>query len=154
MISILASSCAHAGPEVDRWETGNPSLQIRVIKREEVANFLPGAYFSFESRSSSSRFRQIMEIRHDDPIDIPKDAVHVIGEAVAYIAFIDKFAVTTDFGRTWSIWDVRSELPGNSWILTAEIGLDGRGVMVVQRPPEKTRLRTTTFGRSWAKDAG
>jgi len=68
------------------------------------------------------------------------------------------FAVTTDGGATWSVWDAKKDLPNwqcCNYGLIKDVRLDskGTGVMILnpipQRRGEVPELHTNDFGRHW-----
>jgi hypothetical protein len=156
------SSCARPGAELSRWEHPDTSIPIRIIEREEIGNFLNGAYYVFESRSpSDQRWHHVMTFRQDDPIEIPKESV-TIKNGVAYIAIGWMFAVTIDSGQTWSVWNAAADLPGWSCcnygvIRNVDLDSNGTGTMTLNPIPgragEAPKLSTRDYGRSWTPSA-
>ena len=66
---ICVFTMSPIGEVVERWETGNDSLKIRVDQQDEDLWFvgLPGAYYVFQSSRDGSPWHEIMTFRHDDP---------------------------------------------------------------------------------------
>jgi hypothetical protein len=63
----------------------------------------------------------------------------------------NKFAVTTDGGMTWSVWDAVKNLPDCADIKDVQIEPSGDGIMQLlsftkQKVPV---LRSKDFGKSW-----
>src|SRR5205814_1922346 len=111
--AVMFSSCARQGAEVSRWENSDSAIHVRVIERAEVGNFMNGAYYVFESRSPTDNdWHYVMTFRQDDQVDIPKESVSIKNSSLAYVAMGWMFAVTTDSGRTWSVWNAKGDLPG------------------------------------------
>src|SRR4026207_1238770 len=75
---------------VETWQTTNTPFQIRIQKHIERGGFMPvlgGAYYDFQSApAQSNSWQEIMSFRHDDPVEIPKDAVHFTNEGVAFLS--------------------------------------------------------------------
>ena len=159
---LALSSCSRQGKEISRWEYPDSSIHIRVIEREEAGNFLNGAYFIFESLSPiDNKWHHIVTFRHDDQIDIPHEAIAVKNANVAYIAIGWMFAITTDSGRKWSVWNAAKDLPGwrlnYKFIQRVDLDPNGNGTMILHHIPEKpgesSKLYTRDYGRSWTASA-
>ena len=69
------------------------------------------------------------------------------------------YAVTTDSGRTWSIWDAQKDLAyrqHNLWPSIKEVHLQTDGARKMTLPPlsdqarERPPLYTTDYGRHWS----
>ncbi len=145
----------------ERWETGNGKFNIRVTAYAEGnGGFIAGAYFVFESSISDDKnWQQIFEFRHDDPIPIPRNQVRFIDEQTGYIFMSYIYAVTTDSGKTWSVWDIRRDLPRGDKRRAAikEITLKLNGLGVMELKPfdgwqtQSPKLHTTDFGVHWAE---
>ena len=156
---LIVSSCARQGAEVSRWENADSAIQIRVIERAEVGKFLNGAYYMFESRSpTDNEWHHVMTFRHDDQVGIPTESVIVKSSSLAYVAMGWMFAVTTDSGRTWSVWNAKNDLPGwtcCNYGLIRSVDLDSSGSGTMTLNPirdtagEVPRLYTSDYGRSW-----
>jgi hypothetical protein len=156
-------SCARQGAELSRWENVDTAIHIRIVERAEVGNFLNGAYYLFESRSmSENEWHHVMTFRHDDQVGIPKDSTVVKNSSIAYVFMGWMFGVTTDSGRTWSVWNAKDDLPGWSccnYRLIRSVDLDGNGTGTMTLNPisgragEVPKLYTNDFGRSWTATA-
>lgn len=145
------------GKRIDSWVTENNTFRIRINKHsEEHGGFNSGAYFVFQSApKDQEHWVEIMVFRHDDLVDIPRQQVRFVSDRVGYVFMGNKFAVTTDGGMTWSVWDAVKNLP--DWTLTRadikdiQIEPSGDGIMELlsftkQKAPV---LRTKDFGKSW-----
>lgn len=145
----------------ERWETSNEVFKVRVTSyAEESAGFVGGAYYVFESASvESDNWREIMTFRHDDPIPIPRDQVQFLGDKTAYVFMGWMYAVTTDGGSAWSLWNAETELP--KWkccnyklIRNVQIRPNGVGTMrldpIPERQGEVPELHTKDYGFNWA----
>jgi hypothetical protein len=146
---------------VETWETQNTPFRIRVDKHIERGGFMPvlgGAYYVFQSESgkNSNQWRQVMEIRHDDPNDIPREQVRFAGNKVGYFFFGNDYAVTNDAGESWRIFKICEFLRSDeqcSGITDLRIDAEGKGeVKIYSSAKYKDNLKvlqTTDFGRSW-----
>jgi hypothetical protein len=121
-----------------------------------------GAYYTFLSAPvGSDNWREIFTAHHDDPNPIPRDNVRFADAQVGYVYFGPRYAVTTDAGRTWQVWDAREakkHLPFEKYklypsIVEAVIGSDGHGRMrlysLTGYAVNQPELRTDDYGRSW-----
>jgi len=166
IIAVLAGLSVYLQPTigdvVETWQTENDIFKIRVDSRAEVCHApsfcLPGAYFVFlSSPRHTDRWREIMTFRHDDPVPIPRDNVRFVSDRLAYAFMGWMFAVTTDGGVNWSVWNAENDLP--SWkcchyraIGDIHIETDGSGTMTLLAFPDDVEvwtLRTTDFGKHW-----
>ena len=102
-----------------------------------------------------------MTIVHPDSIPLPKDQVRFVGDKTAYVFMGWMYAVTTDGGRTWSVWDAEKELPNCTYcnyklIRDVQLKPDGAGRMILNPTPNTpgavSELRTRDYGRHWTVD--
>ena len=148
------------GAKTETWETANQSFRVRIDQHAERVPFpVPGAYYVFQSApSGSNTWREIMTFRHDDPVLIPREQVRFINDRAGYVFMGWMFAVTTDGGASWSVWDASKDLP--NWaccnyglIRAVHLAPDGTGVMILnpidERRGEVPELHTNDFGRHW-----
>jgi len=147
------------GDVTETWQAGNGSIKVRVENRAENLAWLPGAYYVFQTMPpGSNRWREIMTFRHDDPGPIPRGNARLVGDKVGYLFMGWMYAVTTDGGVTWSVWNAEKDLP--NWdccnyglIKDVNIESDGTGKMILSpisgRRGEVPELRTNDFGRHW-----
>lgn len=147
---------------VETWETQNTPFRIRVDMHIERGGFMSaataGAYYVFysESGNCSNQWRQVMEVRHDDPNDIPREQVRFAGDKVGYFFFGNDYAVTNDAGESWRIFKVCDFLPsgeGCFGIKDLQIDADGKGEVKIHSSSKYKDglkvLETMDFGRSW-----
>lgn len=147
------------GELTERWELAGNTFKIRVSRyAERRFRLVGGAYYVFESADVNlDRWNEIMTFRHDDPIDIPRDQARFVNDQVGYVFIGWMYAVTTDGGRSWTIWDATSDLP--NWdccryklIEDVRIMPDGTGKMIInpKRRGEVPELHTKDYGRHWS----
>lgn len=146
------------GELTDRWELAGNTFKIRVSRYSERGfRLVGGAYYVFESAAAGSESStEIMRVRHDDPVEIPREQVRFVNYQVGYVFMRYKYAVTTDGGVTWSVWDATADLPQwrrtRATIKEVRLAPDGTGTMSLasstnQEAPE---LHTTDYGRQWS----
>ncbi len=143
---------------VESWETGNQQLKIRVASYPENIHLLyGGAYYVFES-SRNGEWVEIMTVRHDDLTPIDKNGVKFVNENICYVYSGSGFAVTTDVGNTWTLWDGREhnylDKEVEYGVITKiEIRSDGQGEMIVWVfAPNKNDCQTvltSDYGQTW-----
>lgn len=145
---------------IESWETGNQRLKVRVTSHLQKGIFpiMGSTYHVFES-SNNGEWMEIITVRHDDPrIPIDKNSVKFVNEDICFIYSGSGFAVTTDVGNTWTLWDGRKHNYLDKQIhygviKQAEIRNDGNGEMMIWvYPPSKDNcqtLLTKDYGRSW-----
>lgn len=158
----MASYSEHGAVyETKLLDGGSVSLRVTAYPEKIVGPGLPGAYFVFEGRPKDVQaWSRIFEFRHDDAIPIRERCAGFSGDNVAYVYLGWVVGVTSDGGRTWSVWDASRDSEGYRtieecnyrWIREVGINADGSGTMNVDpiRWTEVTELRTTDFGRNWA----
>jgi hypothetical protein len=162
-VIVVANSCARRGDHViETWETTNQTFKVRVRQYDENASIvLPHYYYTFEaSAPGSDQWREIMTVRTDDAIAIPRQQVQFLGNQIAYAFMTTKYAVTTDAGHSWSVWDANEKLTdlkyrNGAFIKDAHVSPDGSGSMVLASRSdvtELTRLHTSDYGQHWVKN--
>lgn len=99
-----------------------------------------------------------MTFRHDDPVAIPRDQIRFLSDQVAYAFMGWMYAVTTDRGRTWSVWNAERDIPdwrccNYKYLHQVDIDQNGAGVMTLDPIDEHggtmLRLHTQDYGRHW-----
>ena len=147
------------GPVDDEFVASSSTLEIRVSRRPELEGPLPGAHYAFESRQSgAAQWRPVASIRHDDPVDLPRDRIHFVDKNTAYLSMCSSFAATSDGGASWHVWcasDVEwsRKLVNYGLIQSVAVAANGEGTMTLNDVAVRRggpRLAVTTdFGRSW-----
>lgn len=144
----------------ETFEKTNNVFRIRVNQHAEGGGgFVRGAYYDFQcSDVGSNHWHEIMTFRHDDPVEIPRDQIRFVNDQIGYVFMGWMYALTTDGGRTWSVWNVLQDLP--KWnccnyrlVEDVEISSDGGGRMKISTIPgrqgEVPVLYTQDYGRHW-----
>ena len=165
-LALIIANCTvlsgqRMGDVTDSFETSNHSFKLRVDQRAEVGGFmaaLNGAYYVFRwAPVGSDNWHDIMTFRHDDPIPIPRDQVRFVNERVGFVFMGWMYAVSTDGGVTWSVWDAHRDLKSEccNYGLVHDVHLepDGTGTMTLSVIPDRRevpKLRTTDYGRHWS----
>jgi hypothetical protein len=164
-VVIFTADCSVlSGPRManvtDSFDTANRTFKLRVDRHAEVGGFVNGAYYVFRSAPvGSDNWQDIMTFRHDDPNPIPRDQVRLLNERVGFVFMGWMYAVSTDGGTTWTVWDAKRDLP--NWqccnyrlIANVQLNADGNGTMTLSpiqdRRGEVPQLRTSDFGRHWS----
>lgn len=137
----------------------NSSFGIRVTSYKERNLFpvLAGAWYVFESTTPEiNNWNEFMEFRQDDPVGFNSDSVKFLNSQVAYVYIGWKFAVTTNAGKNWIVWDGSlKDLPGRiNYRLIDSVSIleDGTGEMYLKfLYPEHSiqKLVTKDFGKTW-----
>ena len=155
----LASCKTLSGPRmgetVESFETSNKTFRLRVDRHAEVGGFmavLNGAYYVFRSAPvGSDNWHDIMTYRHDDPNPIPRDQVRFVNDRVGFVFMGWMYAVSTDGGASWTVWDAYRDLKSQccNYGLIQDVHLEpnGTGTMILRDVP---KLRTNDFGRHWS----
>ena len=163
MIAAMLLSCSPrpAARPYEVVEVTGSAFTVRLSAFDEENGWpVPGAYYRFESLLHDGKGSVLaMEFRHDDPVPLPSQNVRFVTGDFAYLFMGWKYAVTTDRGKSWTVWNAESDLP--NWeccnyklISNVEIKNDGIGKMslkpIAGRRGEVNQLFTSDFGRHWA----
>ena len=125
VVALSANCKLISGPRMgnvtESWETSNQTFKLRVDRHAEEGGFGPvaGAYYVFRSASSGpNAWHDIMTFRHDDPVPIPRNQVRFMNDRVGYVFMGWMYAVSTDGGATWFVWNAKKIcLIGNAAIM-------------------------------------
>lgn len=156
-------SCGRPSPTKNPTEVAEipgPAFTIRVSAfPEKSGGFVPGQYYRFESLpSGATSWVMALEFRHDDPVPIPRGNVRFLSPQSAFVYIGWRYAVTTDGGKRWDVWNAERDLPGwqcCNYGLIKEIQLkpNGAGRMILNpiqdRRGEVPELVTSDFGAHW-----
>ena len=158
---LLSANCGSAsrGGRLQSWETANSSFKIRVTSYEEKGTSLPGTFYVFESgKVGTEVWREFMVLRHDDRPALPNDQIRFVNERIGFVFMGWMYAITTDGGESWSVWNAAKDVPDWNWskygvISDVRIEPDGAGKMVLKSIADPNRqvpdFWTTDFGRHW-----
>jgi hypothetical protein len=159
LTALLAFGCSpQEKPVLDRWQTGNAVFEIRVTEYEEKHFPLSKFCYVFEAnRRGSTDWREILTVRTDDDIEIPRKQVRFLNDRAAYVFMTNKYAITTNGGDSWSVWEADKatanvNYPGQAFIEDVNVNLDGSGTLVLVlhlNPKQVKKLHTEDFGHSW-----
>jgi len=163
LIPLLSCGRPHpADRPSDVTTVSGPEFTIKVSTfPEKSGGFVPGVYYRFESLSGTTgRSVSVMQFRHDDDVPIPRENIRFLGPKIAFLFMGWKYAVTTDGGTQWHVWNAETDLP--EWqccnyglIRTVELSTSGAGKMVLKpiagRRGEVPELVTSDFGRHWLR---
>lgn len=165
LVSVLGLSCViftrphRSKAPLETWLSENTAFRIRVTSYEEKDANVSGTYYVFESTSKgSTAWHEIMTLRHDDRPDLPKDQIRFLNDETGYLFMEWMYAVTTDGGNNWSVWDATRDVRDWQWskygvIREVRIEPDGSGTMLLKPiadPNSKVpTFRTHDFGRHW-----
>ena len=143
----------------ERLETGNGAFKIRVTQYAEENGFPTGAYYVFQSANKGSEdYHDIFTYRHDDPVDIPRDQVRFMNDKVAYVFMGWMYAITTDAGDTWSVWNANTDLSKRACcnrgaVKDVRLAPNGSGTMMINvGDNQEPDLCTTDYGQHWTVD--
>jgi len=160
-VSLLVSGCVlRRGEHIIRtWETANKTFKMRIKEYDEKGSIvLPHYYYSFEATGiESNSWHEIVTVRIDEDIEIPKDQVRFVNDQIGYLFMLGKYAVTTDGGKSWQVWDANrnesnTQYPNERFIKQVNLNTDGRGtIQLVSRTSQKEtiELQTNDYGVNW-----
>ncbi len=124
---------------------------------------MPGAYYVFESLpAGASAWIEIVTVRYDDRVPIPRDQIRFVNENIAYLFMGWTYAVTVNAGTTWSkIEDVTNFFRDNDHVAFRyldKVAVSDRGVGKMELKPidedsGRTRyLSTEDYGQHWRRN--
>jgi hypothetical protein len=156
----ICCGCSSKGNVAEIWQIGNKAFDVRVdAYSEKGVGFVRGAYYVFTAKPhDTSKWSEVMTFRHDDPVPIPREQIRFVTDKIGFIFMGWMYAVTTDAGHDWSVWDARSDLANwqcCNYGLINDVNLqpDGTGKMILNpiegRRGEVPKLCTRDFGRHW-----
>jgi hypothetical protein len=99
-----------------------------------------------------------MTFRHDDPVPIPRDQVRFVSDQIGFVFMGWMYAVSTDGGKKWSVWNAEHDLPNwecCNYRLITDVTIAGNGSGVMRLSPIRDRrgevpeLHTSDYGRHW-----
>ena len=154
----------YPGDVIERWEVANEKFKLRIERRPEMNTWMGGNFYSYQYiESSNDEWKELFTQRRDDPNPIEHDRILMINERVGFAYDIKKLAVTTDSGKTWSIWDINAAnetqhfCTDTAYIEFIKIDSDSTGQMRLSCYTYKTEphykfLKTNDFGKNWEID--
>ena len=163
LIVTLSSCKPRAGPAAHPYDVADvpgTAFTIRVSEfLEEDSWPLSGAYYRFESLPRGGKdWVLAVQVRTDDDIPLPVKNVRFVSADTAFLFMGRKYAVTTDGGKHWTVWNAETDLPGwqgghCGFIGSVEMTNNGVGKMILRRIQGRARevdqLSTSDFGRHW-----
>jgi hypothetical protein len=151
---------SRSGDQIATFQRENEAFTIRVTvltEKRYFAQVLAGAFYVFEAKKNDEQhWREIFVFLHDDPIPIDEEGIRFVNDRVAYVYMSWMYAVTTDGGETWSVWD-GSKYPlergriGFNAIQNVKLLENGEGTMRLKLVANNDPifLRTKDFGINW-----
>lgn len=144
------------GPLIDEYETTNQSFKIRVQLRQEL-KFLPGSYNKFQSaRMNENSWTDIITVYDEDSYPIPREQIRFVNENIGYFFIRSFYAVTTNKGQTWSIYNLSKDPSYKCPFMLIDevkINADGTGeITVYAHDSEKKnipKIHTSNYGQNW-----
>jgi len=114
---LLMGSCfggrGRLGARIGSCEIKSARFSVRITHYAEEGGFLPGAYYRFESSAiGMDSWEEITTFRMDDTIDMPCEQIRFVNEEIGYVFLGWIYAVTTDGGQTWSVWNAERDFTG------------------------------------------
>jgi len=159
---VTLGGCGTSFKKEDVFSTeqrDNASFSLKITAYRERRSFgqvLGGAYYVFEAKKRDEpNWNRFLVIAYDDPEPIDKKSIALIDEKTGYTFMHRKFAVTTDAGKSWSLWDISKigslKDDRSCWIDQVSINENGNGAMEVKCNKSVTALSTKDFGVTWTE---
>lgn len=164
LLLVFEQSCVFGqgggrGEIVEQWENSMHGLRVRVTEyKEKRPVYLMHFFYVFESYGVvSSDWQEIMYVKNDDDIPLPRDQIRILNDQIAYVFMNEKYAVTTDSGRSWNVWKaIPKNLPKletTANIKDVQIKIDGTGSMhldsLLNGQVTTLSVSTKDHGRRW-----
>lgn len=160
---------ARSGEQLATYEETNGAFAIRtLVFREKTlwsGGTLLGAHYIFETKArDEENWREFMRFRDDNPEPIDEDRSKFVNDRVTFVndqvAFVYMgwmYAVTTDAGRSWNLWDgidhpFQKGRMGYNGIQEIKLLENGEGTMRVRLigNDELIEPNTRDYGVSWS----
>ncbi len=133
-LTIATACVSQRREQLDQWQQGNGTFEVRVTELNESTQWGPSQFcYHFETAvTNKSAWNEITTVCTDDDIEIPKGQVRFVNERIGYLFMVRKYAVTTDGGNSWQVWDVDQGAPDRQYrnerfIKEVKISADGSG---------------------------
>lgn len=154
------------GEVTETWQTESQGFRIRVDRHDARGLFVPGTYYVFQSAPvGSDAWQEIFTIhtftlKRSSPI--PRENARFINSQIGYVFYQEKYAVSTDAGRSWAVWDAREADKNLGFekhklyplITEVRVESNGRGRMrlssLTDSSDDQPELQTFDYGRSWS----
>ncbi len=166
LVALGFSACGLLKPSmgnvVETWQVENQNLRLRIVMRQENCFAVCGAYYTFLSAPvGSDSWREIFTAHHDDPNPIPRENLRFVNPRISYVFFGDKYAVTTDAGKSWTVWEAWEANKSMQFekyklypsIVDVSVESDGRGRMrlysITDKAMNQPEMQTADYGKSW-----
>lgn len=155
---VFDSNTDGCGKTLQELITQNDIFKIKLVVQKEQFIIAPGACYSFYSRNNkNNQWQKVFSLQFDDPISVPDKHIRFVNDKVGYIFLGEIYAVTTDAGDSWALWNSDNfsesfpEINARS-IKYVKILPDGTGVMEFYKYPEDSTvitLITSDYGKFW-----
>ncbi len=164
LLLLFEQGCAFGpgggrGEVIDQWENSVQGLKIRVTEYKEARPvYLTHFFYVFESSGAASGdWHEIMCVKNDDDVPLPRDQIRILNDQIAYVFMNEKYAVTTNGGRSWNVWEAIPEnlpkLQFSANIRDVQINIDGNGIMqlgsLLNGQITTLTVSTKDHGRHW-----
>lgn len=163
---MLLVSCYsyRSGEEFASFQKENGTFAIKTTALTEKTFFgqtpLGGAYYIFETKARNEvGWREIMVFQHDDPVPINEQAIQFVNDRIAYAHMGWMYAVTTDGGETWNVWNghkypLKKGRMGYNAVQDVKLLENGQGTMRLELigNDDLTELHTKDYGLSWTEE--
>lgn len=162
-LTVLLSVCRRPHPAANLYqvvEVPGTAFTVRISEFLEEDNWpVSGAYYRFESMPRGGKdWVLAVQVRTDDDVPLPVKNVHFVSTDAGFLFMGWKYAVTTDGGQHWAVWNAERDLP--DWqccnyglIGNVEMMSSGVGKMTLRpiqgRRGEVDQLFTSDYGRHW-----
>lgn len=139
------------------YEVTSPTFKMAWEVRDGSLFDHDGIDVIFKSApTGSDEWRQVTKSWTDEPTATPhRDCMRFIDSRTGYLFHNEKYAVTTDGGQSWAVWDAERKMQARScFIQEVKVESDGRGSMTLECSRIHDTygsygLSTDDYGRSW-----
>lgn len=159
LVIISSPGCLSRRGEVkDRWIADGKifSICITVYEEEGGAPLSGRFYVPQSSAAGTGNWQEVMTVFTKDPVPIPRENARYLTDRIAYFYMKQKYAVTTDGGLAWSVFDAGKQHDNYAFIKDVHVGADGIGVITFHDVPSQGRevpeLYTRNHGQHWSPE--
>jgi len=166
-LGICTLSACNSNQDVKTLSECTKSIRdfsVRISAVQDSTTLTPLFNFNYifdvqtKLQNKKNDWKLITQFKHDDLLDSPCEDITVIDNNTAYFYIGWLYAVTTNSGVNWSVWNAETDLPG--WkptnfklIKNVMVSKSGNGEMVLSPIRfSHNKLKTNNYGKTWVVD--
>jgi len=152
-VALVLGGCVELQRPDTTWESSGP-IKVRIELKYSWGN----DYYFFDAFDlTTGRWKRVMSVWRDATGSMPVESVRSVDSRLGYLFLVDHLAVTSDGGRTWTIFNSSKYFncgwDGCARIKDASFSTAGVGFLTgskrVGTDWVEFKIMTKDFGRSW-----